>query len=592
MKHTYKSGLIGNCAYIAHIHEDSNINWLCWPKFDSTFVFGELIAGEKGGRFAFTPQKEVLDKKQYYIDNTNVLVSEFKTEDGAYRVTDFAPRFQQYDRYFKPLMIIRKIEAVEGEPSLKLDCTPVGDYGEQKLKGEQGSNHIKFIGHQSEIRLTSNIPFTYINEDKYFVLNETMYAVLSFGTPLEASLIDTCEAFLSKTLQYWKRWTKTMGIGNFMQDSVIRSSLVLKLHQYEDTGAVIAASTTSLPESPGSGRNWDYRYCWMRDTYYTLNAFNNIGHFEELEKYFQFIANISVSEDGRFQPLYSIRGASDIVEKELPLDGYLGNQPVRLGNQAHEHIQNDVYGQVLVTLLPLYIDSRFSVGERIGSRKLVMLLLKKIEDTMDQKDAGLWEFREMAHYHCYTYLFHWAGASAAGKIGSYLGDAVMLEQASRLKKIAAAKIEECYDEERGVYTHAIGSPHLDASTLHLITMNYLDPDSERARKHLSVLESELKTEEGLFYRYRHADDFGEPETTFLICAYWYVEALAAVGRIEEAKEIFENILRYTNHVGLLSEDVDAATGSQWGNFPQAYSHVGLVNAASRIANKLDKPAFL
>jgi GH15 family glucan-1,4-alpha-glucosidase len=265
---------------------------------------------------------------------------------------------------------------------------------------------------------------------------------------------------------------------------------------------------------------------------------------------------------------------------------------VRLGNQAYEHIQNDVYGQILVSLLPLYADDRFTYKERTDSDKLIFRLLRKIEETMEEPDAGLWEFRHFAQFHSYTYLFHWAGSNAAIRIAKFLKDDKMMAIATKLAERATEKIEACYDEERGVYTQAIGSKNLDASTLQLITMNYLDPNTEKARKHLEVLESELKAENGLFFRYKHADDFGEPESTFFICAFWYVEALACVGRLDEAIIEFENLTSYSNHLDLLSEDVNAKTGSQWGNFPQTYSHVGLVNAAFRISRKLDKPNFL
>lgn len=591
-KHIYNSGVIGNCAYIAHIGVDTNVNWMCWPRFDDSFVFGSLLDDEKGGDFSLLPPTDDYSSKQYYIENTNVLCTEISYDEGAYRVTDFAPRFYQYERYYKPLMLIRKIEALEGVPRVKATCKPVAAYGSKRLQRIQGSNHLTFLGMEDELRLTTNVSFSYLLEYEPFVINETKYLVFTYGAPLEAPLETTAETFLSKTIKYWQKWVKNTSISNFYQTQVIRSGLILKIHQYEDTGAIIASSTTSLPESPGSGRNWDYRFCWLRDTYYTLNAFNNIAHFEELEKYFHYIANITVKNTDRFQPLYTLSGQKDIVEKTMDLKGYLGNQPVRVGNQAYEHIQNDVYGQVLVTLLPLYTDGRFILAERTESRQMIMDILGKIEKTMEEPDAGLWEFRNLSQYHCYTYLFHWAGSSAAVNIAAVLKDEEMASKAGSLKLLAAEKIEACYDAERGVYTQAIGTKNLDASTLQLILMNYLDPSSDRAKDHLASLEKELKSSDGLFYRYRHQDDFGEPETTFLICAFWYVEALAAVGRIDDAVKEFESLVQYSNHLGLLSEDVHAETGSQWGNFPQTYSHVGLVNAAYRISKRLDRPDFL
>jgi GH15 family glucan-1,4-alpha-glucosidase len=246
----------------------------------------------------------------------------------------------------------------------------------------------------------------------------------------------------------------------------------------------------------------------------------------------------------------------------------------------------------LIALLPLYTDHRFVFSERKDSVKWLEFLLGKIERTIDEKDAGIWEFRNMENIHCYSNLFQWAGASAAEKMARTINNQKLTDKAIALKNRAAAHIESCYDPVRKVYTNAAGSPNLDASTLQLIIMNYLDPASERARDHLAAVEKRLKTPDGLFYRYLYEDDFGKPQTTFLICAFWYVEALAQVGRVDDAVKEFEILTGYCNHLMLFSEDVDAASGSQWGNFPQAYSHVGLMNAAYRIAIKLDRPVFL
>jgi GH15 family glucan-1,4-alpha-glucosidase len=311
-----------------------------------------------------------------------------------------------------------------------------------------------------------------------------------------------------------------------------------------------------------------------------------------LEDYFVFIQNLAAGTTGRYQPLYSITGEAILEEVISELGGYLGNQPVRFGNQAYTHIQNDLYGQVLVSLLPLYADKRFVEGEKSHSAPLIHNILSKIEDTMHEKDAGLWEFRNLQQEHCYTFLFHWAGASAAIKIADRLNDQVLKEKAIFLQKEAVKKIEACYIPDLQAYAQAIGTRNMDASTLKLITMGYFGKDIERANNHLKMLEKDLLVKDFLFYRYKHVDDFGVPETTFMICAFWYIEALACVNRVEEAVEGFGTLIKYCNHLKLFSEDVDHKTGSQWGNFPQAYSHVGLMNAAHRIGVKLDKPNFL
>ncbi|MEM6643350.1 MAG: trehalase-like domain-containing protein, partial [Bacteroidota bacterium] len=251
-RHSYDFGVIGNCAYTAHIGMDTNVSWMCWPRFDSSFIFGGMLDEEKGGEFAITPVEGIRHSAQSYLENTNVLVTEVKAADGVYRVTDFAPRFLQYDRYYKPLMLFRKIELVEGNPKIMVKCKPKGDYGEVSPQTSFGSNHLRFLGLESMVRLTTNISLTYLLNEESFVLNETKYLALTWGPPMESSLQETAEIFLTKTKNYWRNWVKSASIGNFFQREGIRSALILKIHQYEDTGAIIAATTTSLPESPGS----------------------------------------------------------------------------------------------------------------------------------------------------------------------------------------------------------------------------------------------------------------------------------------------------------------------------------------------------
>jgi len=589
-KNQYNLGIIGNCSYLAYIDDVAALKWLCWPRFDSSFVFGSLLDSEKGGEFSVTPQT-TFNSRHLYFRNTNVLSTEFHCADGRFRIIDCAPRFSQYERTFRPLMIVRKIEVLEGTPSIVISCKPRSDYGETIPRAVVGSNHINYDGYDRPMRLTTDISLTYILQNQSFALTQNHYLVLTYGEPLEAPLKATAEDFINKTIRYWQDWVKGTYVPDIYQEAVIRSALVLKLHQYEDTGSIIASGTTSLPEHDGSQRTWDYRYCWFRDSYYTLKAFNEMGHFEELERYFEFIQNILLRNSERINPLYTISGEAPPDETHLPLQGYKGNQPVRVGNKASYQIQNDVYGQILIGLLPLFTDSRLNRASLLSFRQLIGRLLNWIEKTMTEPDAGPWEFRNAKQLHAYTLLFHWAGAKAAAKLGKDLSDEDIVTKAEKLQTVAASYLEKCYDPARKVYLQALGSENLDAGTLKLITMNYLDPKSAKARQHLEALESLLKTDQGLFYRYVHPDDFGKPQATFLVCAFWYVDALAHVGRIDDAVKTLETILPFSNSLGIFSEDV-GLDGSQWGNYPQTYSHVGLINAVFRISKKLDLPNYL
>ena len=540
-RHSYRFGLIGNCAYLAYIDTTANVVWQCLPRFDSSFIFGGLLDKAKGGRFSISPHKvekssnsdhhsqtNAQAHSQLYVENTNILCTRFKTDEGEFEVVDCAPRFLRHERYFKPLMLIRKIRLISGNPLIKVCCDPKGDYGETSAEVSLGSNHLRYHGLGDIVRLNTNIPLSYVAHQTPFVLNETKYIVLTYGEALDAPLEETVETYLQKTTDYWRTWAQRCTIPDIYQKEVIRSALILKMHQYEDTGAIIAAGTTSLPEAPHSTRNWDYRFFWARDSYYTLNALNSIGHFEELDRYSHYIQNLAIGAEHGFQPLYSITGEAQTTERELELEGYLGNRPVRVGNAAFLQIQNDVYGQLIVSLLPLYVDSRIINSKRIESTQLAKSMLGFIETTMESPDAGLWEFRNMKNRHCYTYLFHWAGASAVAKIGRTLGDLELEAKAENLKSLAAAGIESCYNVDLKAYCSYVGGSALDASLFQLITMGYLSPKTQRARDHVAVMEEGLRAKGGLFYRYRHADDFGLPEVAFLVCGFWYVRALAAI----------------------------------------------------------------
>lgn len=588
--HRYRMGLVGNCSYIAYIDAQARVKWMCLPSFEDSYVFGSLLDKEKGGEFSITPVGDYTST-QYYIPNTNVLCTEFTCSNGSFRVIDCAPRFPQYERNYRPLMLVRKIEPLKGNPNVRVRCDPRGNYGRMTPQVVTGSNHLRFLNFDMPVRLTTDLPLANIMEGQPTVISRSRYLVFTYGEPLEAPLKSTAEDFINKTVRFWQNWIKATYIPDIYQDEVIRSALVLKLHQYEDTGGIIASGTTSLPEFNGSSRTWDYRYCWFRDSYYTLKAFNELGHFDELEKYFDYIQNILMNEEGRIQPLYSIKGKKDLEEIHIDLEGYMGNQPVRIGNKAYMQIQNDVYGQLLVGLMPLFTDKRLTFTAKKSYKKMANRLLDWIELTLDEPDAGLWEFRNVKQVHTYTMLFHWAGSKAAVRIGQIMTDGDLVVKAEKLAKAAAKRIEKSYDAAEKVYTQAAGVPNVDASTLKLITMSYLGADSDKARDHLANLEKSLRTHQGLFYRYVHPDDFGIPEATFLVCAFWYVDALATVGRIDDAVKTLDGILKYANHLGMFSEDV-GLDGSQWGNFPQTYSHVGLINAVFRIAKKLDKPNFM
>lgn len=574
--------LIGNCSYQALIDRQGGVQWLCWPRFDSSFVFGGLLDSQRGGEFNVRPEEDEFRSEQAYLPNTNILRTTFTSASGSFELVDFAPRFRQFDRSFKPNMLVRRIRRLSGDPRVRVNVRPVYDYGRIELRGHTASNHIQWQLPDTTLRLTANVPLSYIAEGRSFLLEGDTYFVMTWGEHLEASLIETCESFLNRTRAYWERWVKHTTLPGVLEGEVIRSALVLKLHQFEDTGAITAAATMSLPEHDGAGRNWDYRYCWIRDAYFTLRATRRLGHFEELEAFVNFMKNLAGNVD-HLQPVYGISGASDLSEVVLEhLDGYLGNKPVRAGNAAYAQRQHDVYGEMIACIAPLFLDRRFETSDAGSGLRLVRRLLDQIERTMEAPDAGIWEFRAEPRVHAFSLLMHWTGAEVAARIGNRAGDTELLAKAVRLSGRARELIEQCYVGAEGFYGDAIGGANADASLFMMINLGFLRPDHASSRTHLRRLAERLRTRDHLLRRYVHHDGLGETHNTFTVCGFWYAEALARLGDKHAALDNCTALLGHANHVGLFSEDIDPNTGAQWGNFPQTYSHVGLINAAFAI----------
>ena len=584
----YGLGIIGNCAYSALVSEGS-VEWMCWPRPDSSFVFGPLLDREDGGVFAI----EGVDAdsvRQEYVENTNVLRTVFSGPHGEFELFDFAPRFLLYDRYYKPPMLVRVIRPISGEPRAIVRCRPVYDYGRLEPTAWAASNHVEYRDLPAPVRLTTNVPLAYIEDERPFLLERDRHLVLTWGQPLEAGLEDTAERFLERTLDYWRRWVKGTRVPRDYQAEVIRSALALKLHQYEDTGALLAATTTSLPEYPGSGRNWDYRYCWLRDAYFTLNAFERLGHSEEMERFLEYLRNLAEEEEGVLRPAYRINGSADAPEQELEwLDGFEGEKPVRIGNQAFEHVQNDVYGEMVLAVSRLFLDIRF-VGSVPPKTALATVggLLRQIEAKLDEPDAGPWEFRERWRLHGFTVLMHWAGARRAVEVGEALGDEALVAKAGELEARAFEILStQVWSDAVGALTQVAGESQLDAANLLAVHLGFFGEDDARAASHVDAIREALSVNGGLLRRYSNRDDFGEMEAAFTVCSFWLVEALCLIGRMDEARELFERLLSLHNGLGLYSEDILPETLEQSGNFPQTYSHVGLINAAFRLSRRWD-----
>ncbi len=571
-------GLIGNCQLSALVRRDGAIVWSCMPRFDSEPLFARLLDEERGGSFVIRSAEEVLGT-QRYVPNTNVLETSFEAEEGSFRVIDFAPRFMQYERSFRPTKLIRVVEPISGTPRIRVHCDPVLGWSKQRPQRELGSHHIGYRGYDTEVRLTTDVPLSYLDGEP-FALTERKHFVLAWGAPVEEPLAPLCERFLRETTRYWQQWVKQCDIPPVYQEEVIRSALVLKLHCFEDTGAIVASLTTSIPEAPGSGRTWDYRYCWLRDAYYTLGAFRLLGHFEEREQFLQYLLNVaSSSPDLDLAPLYRIDGKSDLQEASLgDWAGYLGEQPVRVGNGAAVHKQYDVFGEMVLALTPLFTDLRFREQAVPRVLDLVTRLARKAIEVAGEPDAGIWEFRSEWRPQTFSTLMCWAAADRMARIARTHRPALAEEFGAAATRLRQELLVEAVHAERGYLVADYGGTEVDSALLQAVTLGLLPPDDPRLHATLNAVHADLE-HHGWLKRYRTNDGFGVPEVAFMLCTFWEIEALARMGRQQEARVLMERVRRVPSPLGLLAEDFDPVTQRMWGNFPQAYSHVGLIHAA-------------
>ncbi|HKB06777.1 MAG TPA: glycoside hydrolase family 15 protein [Candidatus Polarisedimenticolia bacterium] len=571
-------GLIGNCQFSALVSRRGDVAWCCLPRFDSEPVFAGLLDADRGGRFTIAPADDAKGT-QRYIENTNVLETVFASADGAMRVLDFAPRFMLHDRSFRPTQIVRIVEPISGSPHVRVACEPCLGWSRRPATPVLGSNHVQFEGHGGPLRLTTDIPLSYLGGPP-FALTERRHFVLAWGPPVEEPLAPLCERFLAETVRYWQRWTKHCNIPPLFQEEVIRSALVLKLHCFEDTGAIVAATTTSIPESPGSGRTWDYRYCWLRDAAYVLGAFRLLGHFEERELFVRFLLDIvgrTPSLD--LAPLYRIDGTSELEERVLPdWAGFEGEKPVRVGNAAASFRQNDIYGEVILALAPVMLDARFRVDHMHDKLGLLEHLAKRAIAVAGAPDAGIWEYRKEWTPQTFTSLMCWAGADRMARVA----ERHLPDHAADYRKSADAIhrdiLEKSWSDRLQSFVASGGGSDLDASLLQVAQLHFLPQDDPRLRSSIDTMGKRL-AKDGWLFRYHHDDGFGAPTVAFILCTFWYVEALVATGRVAEGREVLERATSALSPLGLLSEDFDAATPRLWGNYPQAYSHVGLIHAA-------------
>jgi GH15 family glucan-1,4-alpha-glucosidase len=578
---------IGNCAVSALIDRAGRFVWGCLPRVDSDPAFSALLSDVEPASDIATGLWDVVvdgaaDISQAYLRNTPILRTLITDTDGAsIEILDFAPRYPQFGRVFRPTGFIRLVRPVVGTARVTIRLRPTAQWGKALAERTNGSNHIRYLCSGMTARLTTDCPVSHILEERTFRLEQSVAMYLGADEGFNADVGSTCERMLRETEIYWRTWVRTLAVPLEWQEAVIRAAITLKLCTHEETGAIVAAMTTSIPEHANSGRNWDYRYCWMRDAYYVVQALNRLGAVDILENYLGYLRNIvDRAAGGHVQPLFGVGFEPSLTERFAPdLPGYRGMGPVRIGNQAYEHQQHDVYGQIVLSSVQAFFDERLLRPATVDDFKALEPVGERAFQLHDKPDASLWEFRGRANVHTYSAVMCWAACdrlgNAAGKLG--LNDRAAFWN-GRAAQVRATIDAAAWNEDLGRFAATFGGDELDASLLQLVDLRFLDAQDPRNVATLAAVEAGLRRGPYLL-RYAVPDDFGEPRTAFNICTFWLIEALHLAGRTDEARGLFEEMLARRTSAGLLSEDIGFGDGELWGNYPQTYSLVGLINCA-------------
>ena len=578
---------IGNCQASALIDEKARMVWSCLPRFDSPPIFSALLQGTKNTDgevqgFWSIELEDCVQLTQKYERNTAILVTEMRDRQGSgLRIQDFSPRFQQRGRSYRPVALARIVTPLSGSPRVRVRLRPVTGWTTNRPTQTLGSNHIRFPLDELILRLTTDAPIRMCNDERCFRVEKKLHFFLGPDESFVGDIAPTLTQMLNNTRMEWRSWVRGLATPPQWQEEVIRAAITLKLCQYEETGAIIAAMTTSIPEFPDSGRNWDYRFCWIRDAYYTVEALNRLGALDVLEGYLTYLRNIvDDARGGHIQPMYKVMGEGNIPERHIDsLTGYRDMSPVRSGNDAFKQIQHDAYGQIVLSSAQAFFDERlfrksgledFHALERVGDLAW---------SVYDKPDAGPWELRTKASVHTYSAAMCWAACDRLAKVAGVLGQATRSRHWDfRAHAMREKIIENAWRPNSDAISSTWDEDERDASLLQLLDLGLIEANDPMFKKTLFRLEKVLRRGDHLL-RYAHEDDFGLPQTSFNVCTFWFIEALYLSGRKDEARSIFESMLSMRTAAGLLSEDIDPYSHEHWGNYPQTYSLVGIINCA-------------
>lgn len=593
---TLNYGIIGNCRSAALISDEGSLDWCCLPKFDSSSVFAKLLDEESGGSFELITQYNY-EITQAYYPKTAILITRYSDGENCFEIHDFMPRYYKPNgKYNSPPEIIRYLKHISGKPKFRVHYEPRLEYAKSVTQSYSKENFIVSVTDSDEydtLFLYSSFDKNDILLGKEITLNEDGYFLVCYNEKIFAPSTEKIALELERTKIYWLDWVDRTPTYKIFNEEIVRSAITLKLLTYDQSGAVLAAATTSLPETIGEVRNWDYRFCWIRDASMVIKVVSELGHKNTARRFLQFIINLMPDKDEKLQIMYGINGEKKLTEQTLDhLDGYKGSKPVRIGNAAYKQKQNDIYG-ILMDVIHVQL-KKFSNdienGEELWS--ITKAIVWIVEKHWQEPDKGIWEFRGEDQHFTFSKVLCWVALDRAIKVAKIFGKTRKIKKWESIEQAIKNDIyTHAWNEEVGAFTQSYGSTHLDASVLLMEAYGFIPAQDPKFVSTVRAIEENLSND-GLLYRYKNEDDFGLPSSSFTICTFWFINALFKIGEEEKARTQFNKLLGYSNHLGLFSEDIDFKTKRLLGNFPQAYSHLALIECAINFSKKEDEVEIL
>ncbi|WP_445385337.1 glycoside hydrolase family 15 protein [Robiginitalea sp. IMCC44478] len=589
-------GIIGNCRSAALISKTGSLDWCCLPEFDSSSVFAKLLDQEKGGSFAILTD-DSYTITQRYKKNTALLVTRFSDGENIFEVRDFMPRYYKEDRQYQaPPEIVRYIRYISGKPVFRVQYDPRLEYAQGHTETFVKHNFVVSLNHGEKydtVFLYTSFNKNAVVEGRPIELTEDGFFLLGYNEKLFKPTTKKMYLELERTKVYWLNWSARTPVYKQYNAQIHRSAITLKLLSYDKSGAVLAAATTSLPETIGEVRNWDYRFCWIRDASMVVKVVSDLGHKNVARRYLRFIVDLIPDKDEKLQIMYGINKEKQLTETTLDhLAGYKGSKPVRIGNAAYKQRQNDIYGILMDVIYAQLVrfENDIENGEELWT--LTKGIVWIVQRHWREADKGIWEFRTEDRHFTFSKVLCWVAIDRAIKVARIFRKQRKIEKWNLLEQEIREDIHQnAWNEEVQAFTQSYGSKNLDASVLLMESYDFIDAKDPKFVSTVYAIERELSND-GLLYRYKNEDDFGLPSSSFTICTFWFINSLFKIGEEDRAQELFDRLLSYSNHLGLFSEDIDFKTKRLLGNFPQAYSHLALIECAVNFSNKAHEAQIL